>query len=136
MLAGELAPALHHPRRHAASQVLLEAQRPFGLLAIAREHARERRQPRERLAEQLVAVAARPRLHAQLLEPGVEGLAGLGVGDGRAGEDEREGEEDPHAGRVTQCMKEWTLTDPFAARRMARGLRLRMGSRVSNVSWW
>jgi hypothetical protein len=100
MLAGELAPAAHHPRRHAAPEVLLERLGPLGLAAIARDHAGPRRQARERLVEQLVAIAARPRFGQEVGEPRVEGLAGLGRAWRRDAEDEREGQKQRHAASV------------------------------------
>jgi hypothetical protein len=100
MLAGELAPAPYHPRRHAAPDVLLERLRPLGLAAITRDHVRERRQAGERLIEQRVVVAARPRFTHEIGEPGVEGLAGLGGARHRDAQDEREGQEQRHAASV------------------------------------
>ena len=110
MLASQLAPVLHHPRRHVAPHVRLERLGPLGLTAIARDHAWPRRQTHERLVEQLVTIAARPRFGQEVGEPGIEGLARLGRTGRRDGEDEREGEEQRHAASVAHCLKEWTLT--------------------------
>ena len=70
LVLGQLAPALLDPRqRHHPGQVLLEAQRELGLMAIELDHPRDRFDARERAIECLRADAPRQRLAAELIEP-------------------------------------------------------------------
>ena len=85
MLAGELAPAPYHRWRHAAPDVLLERLRPLDLAAIARDHAWPRRQSRERLVEQLVAMEVSERVGIDRHSRGLHAPERIGANRGRAG---------------------------------------------------
>ena len=91
MLVRQLAPAAHDRGRDPALEVRVQRHRLLGLAAIARNHPGQGREPRERLVEQRVAVAAPARLGDELLEPRVERLRRRGRRDR---EEERERQEE------------------------------------------